>query len=109
VVLDGVTVQVGGNGINLSFQSFLAFTGAPSVISGNGLAGITAGGGSLVGLAKVTISNNGANGGGGQLSSTGVVATGGSSVNLSSQIGGVDAPVDISGHRYSGSWWTREF
>ena len=98
VVLDGVTVQVGGNGINLSFKSFLAFTGAPSVISGNGLAGITAAGGSVVGLANVTVSNNGANGGGGQLTSTGVVATGGSSVLLSSQIGGVDAPVDISGH-----------
>jgi hypothetical protein len=98
VVLDGVTVQVGGNGINLSFQSFLGFTGALSNISGNGLAGILAAGGSAVNLANVTVSNNGSQGGGGTVTSSGVVVTGGSSVLLFSKLGNADAPVDISGN-----------
>ena len=82
--------------------SFLGFTGSRSVISGNGLAGIRAGGGSLINLANVTISNNGIQGFGGQLTSSGVVATGGTSITLTSAFGAVDAPIDISGHARAG-------
>ncbi len=93
VALDGVTVQSSpGDGINVGLGSNLGFSGAPSLITGNGGDGINIGVGSRANVANVTISNNG----------RGIKAQNGGSLNLSNQVNGVDAPVDISGNRNAG-------
>jgi hypothetical protein len=97
VFLNGVTVQnSSGTGINVFPQSTLGFTSTPSVISGNGFAGIAVGAGSTVGVGNVTISNNGSLGGGFDLLRAGIAATNGASVVLDNRsAGGANGPVDI--------------
>ena len=105
VVFDGVTVEnaQSANGVNIVGGS-LGFIG-PSVITGNGFAGINVGTASQVNLANVTVSNNGAQGQG-EFERAGIVAHNGGNVTLSNQVAMngqlVDAPVDISGNTRQG-------
>ncbi|MGC4084191.1 MAG: hypothetical protein QM736_19290 [Vicinamibacterales bacterium] len=107
VQFDGVTVKnaQGSNGVNLGAGSSLGFGAAPSVVTNNGLIGISVGAGSVVSLANVTVSNNNGQASG-SLDRGGVVAHNGGSINISNRVlvNGifVDAPVDISGNHGPG-------
>jgi hypothetical protein len=101
VTFDGVTVSNSTNEAAIAVGgSGLGFAGAASLITNNSCVGIRVGAGSQVGVANVTISNNGLGPNCGS-QRDGIQVNGGS-VNLSNQVntggGLVDAPVDISGN-----------
>src|SRR4051812_30764213 len=92
VTLDGVTVQSVPTGIEAESGSSLGFTGAPSVINGNG-EGIVVSGGSTAEIRNVTISNS---------NRWGVQVQNFSYVSLSNNINGAAAPVNIFGNARGG-------
>lgn len=92
VTLDGVTIQNVPTGIGAASGSSLDFTGAPSVLNGNG-DGIEVTGGSTANIRNATISNG--NGWGLQVQNY-------SYVRLSNNINGAAAPVNIFGNARGG-------
>ena len=107
VILDGITIENTQfvAGVVVAGASNLGFTGAPSLITGNGSVGLEIGAGSNANVVNVTVSNNGfGQGVGGH--NDGIHAHNGGSLNLGNQIqvNGVvvDAPVDISGNKGDG-------
>lgn len=103
VSLDGVTVQGSpfSAAISVGAAGALGFSGAPSVISGNGGTGIGVANGGVANIRNVTISNNGATASG-EFSTHGVAVNDGGIVNISNQVNGADAPVDIFGNARDG-------